>query len=63
MVGTRVREAVSATTGLTPRVGLADFPRDALSSATLIEQAREALRHAREAGLYVVDRASLRYGR
>jgi hypothetical protein len=42
---------------------LADFPRDALSSATLIEQAREALRHAREAGLYVVDRASLRYGR
>jgi GGDEF domain-containing protein len=58
----RIREAVAAATGLSLRVGLAGFPRDALSGAALLQEAREALAYARDADLDIVDRALLHHG-
>jgi len=63
VLAVRVQEAASTATGLMLRVGLASFPRDAVSGAALLQEAREALSYARAAGLFVVDRLFLHHGR
>jgi GGDEF domain-containing protein len=52
----RLQAAASADAGVVVRIGLANFPRDAVIGDALIEEASLALRHARKAGLLVVDR-------
>lgn len=63
VLAARVQEAASTASGLTLRVGLANFPRDALSGPALLQEAHEALAYARTGGLLVVDRALLHHGR
>jgi diguanylate cyclase (GGDEF)-like protein len=58
----RLQESTSAEAGITLRIGLADFPRDAVSAEGLYREAQEALTFARIAELLVVDRTLLGQG-
>ncbi|MHB8575982.1 MAG: diguanylate cyclase [Dehalococcoidia bacterium] len=58
----RLQSAASAEAGIPLRIGLADFPRDAVTSEALLREAQEALTFARTADLLVVDRTLLGMG-
>lgn len=62
IVAGRVQASASDAAGVLLRVGLANFPRDAVLSASLLEEARDALEYARTAELLVVDRTLLGHG-
>lgn len=55
----RLQSAISAKAGITARAGLADFPRDAVTTEGLLSEAGEALAFARTADLLLVDRTLL----
>jgi len=62
VLAARLQAAASNEAGVTLRIGLADFPRDAVTSEALIHEAHEALTFARTADLLVVDRTLLGQG-
>jgi GGDEF domain-containing protein len=62
ILAARLQEAASAEANIVLRIGLADFPRDAVSSEGLYREAQEALTFARIAELLVVDRTLLGQG-
>jgi len=59
VVANRVQASASDAAAVVLRVGLANFPRDAVLGASLLAEARGALEYARAAGLLVVDRTLL----
>ena len=59
VLAARLQASASREAGIMLRIGLADFPRDAVTSEALIAEAREALTFARIADLLVVDRTLL----
>ena len=59
VLAARLQASASREAGIMLRVGLADFPRDAVTGEALVAEAREALTFARIADLLVVDRTLL----
>jgi diguanylate cyclase (GGDEF)-like protein len=59
VLAARLQASASREAGILLRIGLADFPRDAVTGEALIAEAREALTFARIADLLVVDRTLL----
>jgi GGDEF domain-containing protein len=59
VVASRLHDRLSQSLDLPLRIGLADFPRDAVTRDGLLAEARQALGFARVAGLPVVDRSLL----
>jgi len=59
VLAARLQTAASRAAGFVVRIGLADFPRDAVTAEALLQEAREALTFARTADLLVVDRTLL----
>ena len=55
----RIQKALGEVVNVPMRIGLADFPRDAVSREGLMDEARQALSFARVAGISVVDRSLL----
>jgi diguanylate cyclase (GGDEF)-like protein len=61
VLAARLQASASAEAGVTLRIGMADFPRDAVTSEALVSEAQEALTFAHTADLLVVDRTLLGY--
>lgn len=59
VVAERIQSTVTAGREFVARIGLADFPRDAVTTEGLIAEARHAVTFARSAGLRIVDRTLL----
>jgi GGDEF domain-containing protein len=59
VLAARLQASASTEAGITLRVGLADYPRDAATPSGLVGEAQEALTFARTADLLVVDRTLL----
>lgn len=59
VVAERIQATLSAGREFVARIGLADFPRDAVTTDGLLAESRHALTFARSSGLRIVDRRLL----
>lgn len=58
-VAWRIQTTIAAELPVPVRIGIAEFPRDAVTEHGLMEEARQALEFARRANIPVVDRSLL----